>query len=40
VLGDVLSENRCRCKEAGAEREAQGAGKPSPWGGRIRKIFG
>jgi hypothetical protein len=40
VLGDVPPENRCRCKEERAERQAQDAGEPSPWTARIRKIFG
>lgn len=40
VLGDVPPENRCRCKEEREERQAKDAGEPSPWAGRIRKIFG
>ena len=40
VLGDVLPENRCRCKEEQAERKAKDAGAPSPWSDRLRKIFG
>lgn len=40
VLGDVPSEERCRCREEREARTAQDAGKASPWADRIRKLIG